>query len=100
MKRGYVIVLLDVADNDLYGEYARRATEIESRHKGRPLVVGSADDVVEGQWPRERIVVLEFPSIHAARAWYEDPDYQSLIPLRQQAASSSVLLIEGFLEPD
>ena len=98
MKKGYAIVLLDVVDDELYLEDARRATEIEACHGGHPLVVGDADEVVDGSWPTQRVVVLEFPSIDAARAWYADPEYQDIIPLRRRATTSSVLLIEGFLD--
>ncbi len=96
MPRRYIVILLDVQDADRYVEYARRATEIEARHGGRPVVVGDATDVVEGTWPAGRIVILEFPSLDAARAWYADPEYQELIPLRHQATTSRILFVEGF----
>lgn len=97
MKKGYAIILLDVHDQGLYADYARRATEIEDRHGGQPLVVCDAEEVVEGEWPAERVVVLEFPSLDHARAWYNDPEYQDLIPLRREATSSQILFVEGFL---
>jgi uncharacterized protein (DUF1330 family) len=100
MRKGYVIVLLDVADRALYVEYAKRATEIEARYGGRPLVVGDANEVVEGSWPAARTVILEFPSIDQARAWYSDPDYQAIIPMRHEAAVSHMLFIEGFAETE
>lgn len=98
MKKGYAVILLDVQDRDRYVEYARRATEIEDRHGGRPLVVSGALEVIEGEWPAERTVILEFPSIDHVRAWYTDPDYQDLIPLRHGATSSRILFTEGFLD--
>jgi uncharacterized protein (DUF1330 family) len=94
------VVLLDVEDHDLYTEYARSATEIEARHGGHPVMVGDAAEVAEGDWPAQRIVVLEFPSLDHARAWYTDPDYQLLIPLRRRATKSRVLFIEGFTAGD
>jgi uncharacterized protein (DUF1330 family) len=97
MKKGYAVILLDVRDLDLYIEYARRATEIEARHGGKPLVVSNVEETVEGSWPSQRVVVLEFPSINDARAWYDDPDYRELIPLRHQATDSSIVFVEGFL---
>ena len=95
MKRGYAVILLDVADQKTYARYATMATEMEARHGGRALVAGEAVEGVEGEWPAPRTVVLEFPSIEEARAWYNDPDYQQLIPLRRKATDSCVLLIEG-----
>ena len=99
MRKGYAVILLDVEDHRTYADYAARATLIEARHGGRALVAGEAVEVVDGDWPASRTVVLEFPSIEQARAWYNDPDYQQLIPLRRDATISRVLLIEG-LDPD
>jgi uncharacterized protein (DUF1330 family) len=96
MPKGYVLVLLDVLDQDMYTEYAVAATAIEARYGGRPLVVGEAEEVLEGQWPAERVVILEFPSIEMARAWYTDPDYESLIPSRQQSTVSRLVMMEGY----
>ena len=100
MKKGYAVILLDVRDHDRYVEYARRATEIEDRHGGRPLVVSDAREVIEGEWPAERTVILEFPSIEHVRAWYHDPEYQDLIPLRHGATSSRILFAKGFLDAE
>ena len=97
MRKGYAVILLDVHDQDRYVEYARQATEIEDRHGGRPLVVSDAREVVEGDWPAQRTVILEFPSLEHARAWYNDPEYQELIPIRHRATSSRILFVEGFL---
>jgi uncharacterized protein (DUF1330 family) len=97
MKKGYVVVLLDVRDRARYREYAEKATEIEARYGAVPLVVTDADDVVEGSWPTERVVILEFPSMDAVRAWYSDPDYQGIISLRHEGTVSKILFAEGFL---
>ena len=96
MTVAYVVALLDVRDQVIYAEYARRATEIEARHGGRPLIAADAEEVVEGDWPSGRVVVLEFPSPEAARNWYEDPEYRELIPMRHRATDSRILFVEGF----
>jgi uncharacterized protein (DUF1330 family) len=96
MRKGYAVVLLDVADAGLYGEYARRATAIEQRYGAVTLIASAATEVVDGSWPAERVVVIEFPSIDEARAWYADPEYQDLIPMRHRATTSTVLLVDGF----
>ena len=56
--------------------------------------------MIEGDWPAERVVVLEFPSMHAVRDWYRDPEYAALIELRQRATTAAVLFVEGFEEPE
>ena len=47
-------------------------------------------------YPADRVVVLEFPSMEKLRAFYDSPDYASLIALRQSAADGTVALVEGF----
>ena len=97
MRKGYVIVMLDVIDEAAYRRYAQQATEIETRYGAVPLVVSDCDEVVEGTWPAERIVILEFPSMDDARAWYADPGYREIIPLRHGATVTKMLFAEGFL---
>ncbi|MCP3994796.1 MAG: DUF1330 domain-containing protein [bacterium] len=97
MAKAYVVVLLDVKDQDLYVEYAKRATEIEDRHGGRAIVAAEVSEIAEGAWPSERLVVLEFPTMDHARAWYEDPEYQTLIPMRRAATDSTLAFVPGYV---
>jgi uncharacterized protein (DUF1330 family) len=76
-------------------EYRRGNTEVVQRHGGRFLVRGGAVEVIEGEWDPQRIVVMEFPDEAAARAWYDDPDYERLRALRQSASDTDVILVEG-----
>jgi uncharacterized protein (DUF1330 family) len=43
--------------------------------------------------------VLEFESMEQARRWYESPEYQQAVPLRQRSSTSSLLLVEGLPLP-
>jgi uncharacterized protein (DUF1330 family) len=60
----------------------------------KPLVVYGKMEVLEGQAP-DGIVMLQFPSVVAARAWYQSPDYQAAIPHRQKAADYRAVIVEG-----
>lgn len=76
-------------------EYRRGNTEVVERHGGRFLVRGGDVQVIEGEWDPQRIVVMEFPDEAAARAWYDDPDYERLRALRQSASDTDLILVEG-----
>jgi uncharacterized protein (DUF1330 family) len=76
-------------------EYRSGNTEVVARHGGRFLVRGGDVEVIEGDWEPQRIVVMEFPDGAAARAWYEDPDYQRLKALRQSASDTDLIVVEG-----
>jgi uncharacterized protein (DUF1330 family) len=40
-------------------------------------------------------VVIEFPDMAAARRFYDSPDYQAILPLRQAASRGRLYLVEG-----
>ena len=49
----------------------------------------------EGDWHPTRIVMLEFPSMEKARAWYESPEYQEVLPIRLGANKDKMVIFEG-----
>jgi uncharacterized protein (DUF1330 family) len=60
---------------------------------GRFLVHG-AISVCEGSSPGT-LVLIEFPTIEDARAWYNSAAYRAILPLRTRHAESDTLLVEG-----
>ena len=80
----YLVGGVDVSDPAWVEEYGPKVQALVEKHGGRYLVRGGEMDVVEGTTPAGRVmVVVEFPSLEAARAWYNDPEYAPLIKLRQ-----------------
>ncbi|MEV4332896.1 DUF1330 domain-containing protein [Streptomyces sp. NPDC049597] len=61
---------------------------------GRFLVHGATVEVLEGSWPGG-LVVVGFPGIDEARAWYASAAYQELIPLRTRHMAGDVVLVDG-----
>jgi uncharacterized protein (DUF1330 family) len=51
--------------------------------------------VLEGEWRPPRMVVLEFADLDAAKRWYESPEYQDAIRLREGAATLQMVAVEG-----
>jgi uncharacterized protein (DUF1330 family) len=49
----------------------------------------------EGDWRPARIVMIEFPSMENARAWYESPEYQQVLPIRLSANKDNMVIFEG-----
>ena len=41
------------------------------------------------------MVVLEFPTVEAAKAWYHSPAYQAVIGERLAASSGRAVIVEG-----
>jgi len=92
----YVIAYAgDVRDAAALQEYRGRNTDAVTGHGGRFLARGGAVEVLEGPWPWERCVIMEFSDADAARAWYESDEYAPLREIRQAASNTQLILVEG-----
>jgi uncharacterized protein (DUF1330 family) len=93
----YMIFLREepVRDPEALAEYQRMNRENQGDFKMKPLVVYGATEAVEGKAPNG-IIVLEFPSVADAKAWYNSPGYQAALPHRMKAADYRAMIVEGF----
>ncbi len=91
----YVIVDVNVTDAKLYDEYKKLVPATLEKYGGRFAVRGGAVESKEGGWTPSRIVVLEFPSMDEARAWYGSPEYAAALAIRLRAANAKLILVEG-----
>ena len=95
MPKGYVIVNLDVHDPEMFEKYREAVPPTIAQYEGKYLVRGGAMEVLEGNAPLPRTVVLEFPSVDKARTWYNSPEYQAIIGLRHGASTANGIIVEG-----
>ncbi|MFI5826787.1 DUF1330 domain-containing protein [Streptomyces sp. NPDC051578] len=78
-------------------EILRYIEEIQATmdpYEGRFLVHGAEVEVMEGTFPGT-LVVIGFPDIERARAWYGSPAYQALVPLRTRHIPGEIILVDG-----
>jgi uncharacterized protein (DUF1330 family) len=86
-RKGYVIFQGKLEDWEKYlNEYTPRAVETIEDHGGKVIIADDDPDVIEGEWDRHMTVVIEFPSLEDARAWYNDPEYEKVKPIRHEAS--------------
>ena len=92
----YAIGRLEMRDRSWLSEYAPKTAELITKHGGRFVVRSGAMERLEGQGALpSAIVVLEFPTMAQAKAWYHDPAYAPLIKLRQTGSDLDFVLVEG-----
>jgi uncharacterized protein (DUF1330 family) len=91
----YVISDLAARDPDALLTYRTRAAASIARHGGRYLARLGAIEVLEGDWRPEMLVIVEFPSIEQARAWYRSPEYAEALAVRDEALSRNLILVDG-----
>lgn len=91
----YVIAHIDVKDPVQYEDYKKMSPVSIQKFGGRFIVRGGNVEALEGEWPGKRLVVLEFPSVEAARQWHASEDYAPAKALRQATSTGDMFLVEG-----
>ena len=92
----YVIAEIDITNPEGYKAYTQAVPATIARYGGRFIVRGGAAEVLEGDWPPLRRVILEFPSADAARAWWDSPEYEKPRAMRRANSTGRLILLEGF----
>ena len=92
---GYIIVQINVKNNENYKEYLKHVTSIASKYEGEYLVRAGNFDIMEGQWPYKRNVVIKFPSYEVAMDWYHSEEYAPVKRIREDNAEGNCLIIKG-----
>lgn len=94
----YMIFIRDepVRDPAEMAEYQRKNRETmgQQRFDLKPLVVYGETIAVEGPKP-DGVIVLEFPDVAEAQAWYNSPGYQAALPHRLNAADYRAIIVQG-----
>ena len=92
----YVIVMREgpVRDQSALDTYSKMNREGPRDPNLKPLALYGALEALEGDAP-EGVVVLEFPTVAAAKAWYDSPAYQAALAYRLQGAEWRAFIVEG-----
>ena len=91
----YVVIDVDVHDPETYERYKPLAPPVIAAYGGRYLARGGRTDVLEGDWSPTRAVILEFPSLERARAWWESPEYAAAKALWHASTRTRMVVVEG-----
>ena len=75
-------------------EYLERIDGTLAPFEGGFVVHGARPDIREGEWKGD-LIMIAFPDIARARAWYESQAYQRILPLRMRNARGALILIDG-----
>lgn len=91
----YVVLTREsTKDQNELSAYGRMAMATFDGHKMTPVVFYGSHEVLEGA-PFEGVVILEFPTVAEAKAWYHSPAYQEAARHRFAGADFRVFIAEG-----
>ena len=91
----YLIVETDITDPEQYEQYKAASPGAIAAAGGRFLVRGGEMAVLEGEWEPKRLVLVEFPDLETAKAFYESEQYQAAMKLREGAAHLNMVAVQG-----
>lgn len=92
----YVIATVTITDPSWLQDYAVNVAKMLEEYGGKYHVRSMGTEQLEGDGPApSSVVVIEFPSMEKARAWYNSDDYAPFITARQAGSTGSLLLVEG-----
>lgn len=94
MSNAYIVGQITVKNPELWAEYCSKVPETVAPWGGTLIFRGKQVAALAGESPYSDIVVVNFPSLDALNSWFASTAYQSLIPLRQQAADVLLLSYE------
>ena len=91
----YVISDVEILDDELIKTYRLLAQDSIAKYGGRYLARGGQVESVEGGWTPKAIIIVEFPDMARAKAWYQSPDYAEALKVRADALTRRLIFVEG-----
>ncbi len=88
----YSIAQLTFTDIDAYRRYQKAFPAVFARFNAKVLVADEAPVVLEGDWPRDKVVILAFPDEAEAQRFAASPDYQAIAKDRKAGADAVVIM--------
>ena len=100
MPDAYVIVEMQISDMEQYKRYMAQAPATVKAAGGEYLIRGGRTEVLEGEWQPARLAMLKFPSVEAAKAWYDGERYREARASRSGATTLfDMVVVEGVAAP-
>ncbi len=91
----YLIAQVTVTDPDRFADYRAAVPAVIANYGGRYIIRGGDVEAFEGSHDGRRLVIVEFPSMDRARAFWQSPEYREVRRLREGAAIMDVVAVEG-----
>ena len=90
----FMFIQADISDPEQFMEYAKQAPALIAKFGGRYRSMRGAVEQLEGNPDNRKIVVSEWPSMDAARTFWNSDEYEALKKVREGAADIDVYLVE------
>ncbi len=91
----YLVAQIRIDDRETYRKYEVGFGEIFQKYAGESVAFTENPDIIEGEWPYSRTVLLRFPSKGEFHAWYDSDEYQELVKNRWASSEANIIVMRG-----
>ena len=91
----YLIALEVINDREEFDKYRAKVHPVLSKYNAEVIVSNENVEIMEGEWPYTKTVVIRFPSMEVAKRWYESPEYKEIVQHRFRAVTTDLIFVEG-----
>ncbi|MCE7998861.1 MAG: DUF1330 domain-containing protein [Rhodobiaceae bacterium] len=95
----YAMAFVDIKDREHYAKYEAGFMDALAPFGAEILAADEEPNVLEGEAPKGRIVLIRFPSADKLDAWYNSDAYQAILPFRKAASNGHVISVKAFEMP-
>ncbi|MGH1541306.1 MAG: DUF1330 domain-containing protein [Arenicella sp.] len=92
----YILFHENIIDPEAFEEYKKISPGTIEKFGGKFIVRGGPLEELEGTVSFERVVIIEFPTKEAAKAWHNSSEYAPAKTMRQMISEGNAVLVEGF----
>ena len=96
----YIVAHVDVENWDAYRDYMRHTPRVIQKFGGRFIARGGEMVTLEGPQETLRVVLIEFPSMEQAKAFYNSAEYAQTKKLREGGGVAKFVAIDGYSAED
>jgi len=93
--KGYFVFEEDVLNQAEFERYKSLSPQSIKKYGGEFLVRGGEVEALEGGFNYQRLVIIAFPSVEAAKSWYHSEEYAEAKDLRLRISKGNALLVAG-----
>ena len=92
---GFILGRVRIDDADSYKTYADQVPGVIAELGGAYLVRGGECEAAEGGMELDRMVIVGFSDVAAAKKFYNSETYAPLLTIRTNASGSNIVIVEG-----
>ena len=92
----YTLAQLNFTDVKAYRRYQRAFPAAFAKFNGKVVAADEAPRVLEGDWRRDKVVILAFPDEVEALRFSNSPDYAAIAKDRKAGAEAVIVMVKGF----